>query len=226
MSAEEWAVIRLTVKVAALSTVITLPIAIWLGWLFARQKMPFKTVVEALISLPLVAPPVVTGYLLLLILGKNGVVGSVLESLFGIRLAFSFGALLTASVVVSLPLSVRAIRSAFELVDPTYEKASMTLGASPFSTFFRISLPMAMPGVLSGSVLAFARSLGEFGATITLAGNIAGKTQTIALMVYAHMQVPGEEMQVARLVTFSIVLSVGAIIASEWMNRKRVYDKK
>ena len=121
---------------------------------------------------------------------------------------------------------MRAVRSAFELVDPAYEKASMTLGASPVATFFRVSLPMAMPGVLSGAVLAFARSLGEFGATITLAGNIAGKTQTIALMVYSHMQVPGDEMQVARLVTISIVLSLGAIAVSEWMNKKRVYKGK
>jgi molybdate transport system permease protein len=219
-------VIVLTLKVAALSTAATLPIAVWLGWVFARKRVRFKAAAEALISLPLVAPPVVTGYLLLLLLGKNGYIGGALESLFGVRLTFNFGALVVASVVVSLPLSVRAVRSAFELVDPAYEKASMTLGASPAATFFRVSLPMAMPGVLSGSVLAFARSLGEFGATITLAGNIPGKTQTIALMVYSHMQVPGGEMQVARLVVFSILLSFGAIAASEWMNKKRVYRAK
>jgi molybdate transport system permease protein len=226
MSDTELAVILLTVKVAAVSTAITIPVAIWLGWIFARKQIPLKAVAEALISLPLVAPPVVTGYLLLLLLGRNGYVGSVLSSLFGLRLTFNFGALIVASVVVSLPLSVRAVRSAFELIDPSYEKASMTLGASPTATFFRVSLPMAMPGVTSGSVLAFARSLGEFGATITLAGNIAGKTQTIALMIYSHMQVPGTEMPVARLVTVSISLSLAAMAASEWLNRKRTYKKR
>jgi molybdate transport system permease protein len=226
VSAQEVAVIGLTLKVALLSTAVTLPIAVWLGWILARKRIRFKAVAEAVISLPLVAPPVVTGYLLLLLLGKNGYIGGALESLFGIRLTFNFGALVVASMVVSLPLSVRAVRSAFELIDPAYEKASMTLGASPAATFFRVSLPMAMPGVLSGSVLAFARSLGEFGATITLAGNIPGKTQTIALMVYSHMQVPGGEMQVARLVIFSVLLSFGAIAASEWMNKKRGYRKK
>jgi molybdate transport system permease protein len=226
MSDEELAVILLTVKVAALSTAVTLPISIGLGWMFARKRVPLKPVAETLISLPLVAPPVVTGYLLLRLLGKNGIVGGALESLFGIRLTFSFGALIIASVVVALPLSVRAVRAAFELVNPAYEQASMTLGASPVSTFFRVSLPMAMPGVLSGAVLAFARSLGEFGATITLAGNIQGKTQTIALMVYTHMQLPGGEMAVTRLVVFSVALSLGAIAMSEWMNRKRVYSIK
>ena len=225
MNDAELSVILLTVKVAALSTAITLPMAVGLGWLFARKQIPFKPVAEALISLPLVAPPVVTGYLLLLLLGKNSPVGSALEAI-GIRLSFSFGALIVASVVVSLPLSVRAVRAAFELINPAYEKASMSLGASPIATFFRVSLPLAMPGVVSGAVLAFARSLGEFGATITLAGNIAGKTQTIALRVYANMQVPGEEIQVARLVAISIGLSLAAIAASEWMNRKRVYRAK
>ena len=226
MSDQELAVILLTVKVAALSTAVTMPLAVGLGWVFARKRMPFKSAAEALISLPLVAPPVVTGYLLLLLLGRKGCIGGALEALFGVRLTFNFGALVVASVVVSLPLSVRAVRAAFELVDPAYEKASLTLGASPAATFFRVSLPMAMPGVLGGAVLAFARSLGEFGATITLAGNIAGKTQTIALMVYSHMQIPGTEMQVARLVVFSVVLSLSAIAVSEWMNRKRVYEKK
>lgn len=225
MTDAEVSVVLLTLKVATLSTMITLPIAILLGWAFARKRIPFKTAIEALISLPLVAPPVVTGYLLLLLFGKNSPVGGLLESI-GMRLTFSFGALILSSVVVSLPLSVRAIRAAFELVNPAYEQASMTLGASPFATFFRVSLPMAIPGVLSGCVLAFARSLGEFGATITLAGNIAGKTQTIALMIYAHMQVPGSELQMVRLVIISIGLSLGAIVVSEWMTRRRDYQRR
>jgi molybdate transport system permease protein len=226
MSDVELTVILLSVKVAVLSTVFMLPVAIWLGWISARKVFPFKSALEALISLPLTAPPVVTGYLLLLLLGKKGFVGAPVYDIFGISLTFNFAALVIASMVVSLPLCVRSVRSAFELIDPAYEHASLTLGASRLSTFFRVTLPLAAPGVLGGAVLGFARSLGEFGATITIAGGIPGKTQTVALLIFSHMQVPGKEMEVARLVIFSIVLSFGAIALSEWMNRKRAAFKK
>ncbi len=219
----ELQIIWLTLKVAALSTLCTLPAATWLGWFLARKEIPGKAIIEALISLPLVAPPVVTGYVLLLLLGRNGVLGATLFNILGIRLTFNFAALVIASMAVSLPLAVRAIRSAFELVDPAYEKSSLTLGASRMSTFFRVSLPMALPGILSGMVLSFARSLGEFGATITLAGNIIGQTQTLSLMVYANMQVPGKEMEVARLVIISIVISFLAIAASETIGKRKKY---
>ena len=145
---------------------------------------------------------------------------------FGIKLAFNFIALVIASVTVSLPLAVRSIRASFELVDPVYEKTSLTLGATRIDTFFKVSLPMALPGILSGMVLSFARSLGEFGATITLAGNIAGKTQTIALMIYSNMQVPGMEIHVIRLVTISVFISLMAITVSEFINRRKRYIKK
>ncbi|MBN2529565.1 MAG: molybdate ABC transporter permease subunit [Deltaproteobacteria bacterium] len=226
MSVAEIEVIWLTLKTALVSTVLTIPIAVWLGWIMARKRLRFKAVLEALISLPMVVPPVVTGYLLLLTLGRNSAVGNTLYNMFGWQFTFNFAALVLASLVVSLPLAVRSIRSAFEMVNPAYENAAATLGAPPLATFFRISLPLALPGIISGVVLSFARSLGEFGATITLAGNIFGKTQTVALMIYSNMQVPGSEMQVMRLVIFSILLSVAAIAASEWFSKKNRYLRK
>ncbi len=222
-SSEEITVIFLTLKVALTSTVLTLPLAIWLGWILARKNFWGKFLVEGLVNIPLVAPPIVTGYLLLVILGKNGIIGHWLYETMGIKLAFNFAALIIASVVVSLPLAVRSTKSAFELVDPSYEKASSSLGASKISTFFRVYLPLAFPGILSGAVLAFARSLGEFGATISFAGNIFGKTQTIALNVYSNMQIPGKEMQVTRLVIISLIISLLAIMASEYLNKKKKY---
>jgi molybdate transport system permease protein len=225
MTAMEWSAIGLTVRVALVSTLITLPLATALGWLLARKPMPAKPLLEALVSFPLVAPPVITGYVLLVLLGKNGLIGHWLYHTLGLKLTLNFAALILASVVVSLPLAVRAMRSAFELVDPVYEKVSRTLGAPPHHTFIRVSLPMAWPGLISAAVLSFARSLGEFGATITLAGNIPGQTQTMALMVYANMQVPGMEMAVSRLVAVSLLLSFGAIMASEWTAKKGAYLK-
>lgn len=221
MTQLEWNIIALTVKVALVSSILTLPLAIWLGWLLARRSFWGKTLLEALITMPLVAPPVVTGYLLLILLGKNGVLGHWLFSNFGIRLTFNFAALVIASIIVSLPLAVRSVRSAFELVNPVYENASLSLGASRWQTFRRVSLPLALPGIISGAVLAFARSLGEFGATITLAGNIVGKTQTLSLMVYSNMQVPGMETQIARLVGVSLVISLAALGVSETLNRRK-----
>ncbi len=226
MSDFEIKVIWLTLKVAIVSTLAVQPIALWLGWILARKKMAGKSFIEALITLPLVAPPVVTGYVLLLLLGKNGHLGGWLYELFGIRLTFNFIALVIASVVISLPLAVRSIRSSFELIDPAYEKASLTLGVSQRATFFRVSLPMAFPGILSGMILSFARSLGEFGATITLAGNIPGRTQTISLLVYSSMQIPGKEAQVARMVIISIVISFAAIVISEVINKRKTYLRR
>jgi molybdate transport system permease protein len=178
---------------------------------------------EAIITVPLVAPPVVTGYILLRVFGSNGILGAWLNETFGIKFVFNFGALVLASVVVSLPLAVRTIRASFELIDPSFENASRTLGASKLATFFRISLPLSLPGIIGGAVLAFARSLGEFGATITLAGNIPGKTQTLSIMVYSNMQVPGKEWQVARLVIVSIILSIAAIVVSEYLKKSKRY---
>lgn len=226
MTHEEINIIWLSIKVATLNMLFTMPVAIWLGWVLARRNIRGKAIIEALVSFPLVAPPVVTGYLLLLLLGRNGLLGAWLYEHFGISASFNFFALVLASLIVSLPLAVRSIRSAFELVDPKFEQASLTLGMSRFQTFLRITLPMALPGVLSGMMLSFARSLGEFGATITLAGNIAGKTQTLATTVYSYMQVPGMEGHVARLVLVSVSISLTAIAFSEFMNRRQAYYKR
>ncbi len=223
LSSEEISVIILTLKAALVSTFITLPIAIWLGWMLAKKNFLGKLIIEGLINIPLVAPPIVTGYLLLIVLGKNGIIGRFIHELFEINLAFNFTAVVIASIIVSLPLAVRNIKSSFELIDPNYERASNSLGASRISTFFRIYVPMALPGIISGAVLAFARSLGEFGATISFAGNIAGKTQTIALNVYSNMQIPGKEPVVTRLVIISIIISLVAIIFSEYFNKKKNY---
>lgn len=214
-------ILWLTLRVAVLSTLLTLPLAIALGYVFARKQLPFKAVWESFISLPLVAPPVVTGYLLLMVFGRQGWIGSWLFDVAGIRLSFNFAALVIASVVVSLPLSVRSIRAAFEQVNPAYETAARSLGASPVRAFLRVSLPLAWPGILSGTVLAFARSLGEFGATITLAGNIPGKTQTMSLAVYSKMQVPGEEAAVWQLVLISLAVSLLAMAGAEFVNQRR-----
>ncbi|NBC84344.1 MAG: molybdate ABC transporter permease subunit [Bacteroidetes bacterium] len=225
MTPDEMSTIWLTLKVALISTFLTLPVSIGLAWILARRNIPGKPLIEAIISLPLVAPPVVTGYVLLLIFGRNGYIGNWLFDTWGIRFSFNFSALVLASMVVSLPLAVRTIRASFELIDPVYEQASQTLGIGKLRTFFRVSLPLAFPGVLSGMVLVFARSLGEFGATITLAGNIAGKTQTISLMIFSNMQIPGKEAEVMRLVVVSILISFLAIAASEFFIRKRKYLK-
>lgn len=219
----ELEVIWLTLKVAAISTLTTLPLAVWISWMLSRKKIPGKALIESLITFPLVAPPVVTGYILLMLFGRNGILGKWLFESLGITLSFNFAALVIASVIVSMPLAVRTMKSAFDLIDPLYEQASRTLGASRIATFFRVSLPLALPGIISGMVLAFARCLGEFGATITFAGNIQGKTQTIALMVYSNMQVPGKDLQVTRLVIVSIVISIAAIILSEYFNKQKRY---
>lgn len=224
-SQEELSIIWLSVKVASISTVLTLPVAIYISWVLARKNIRGKSIIEAIFTLPLVAPPVVTGYLLLLLLGQNGVVGSWFYDVFGIKFVFNFAALVIASTVVSLPLAIRTIRSSFELIDSGYEKASISLGGSKISTFFRVSMPLAMPGIISGFVLAFARSLGEFGATITLAGNILGETQTISLAIYSNMQVPGEESAVLRLVAVSLIISLLAMIVSEYYAKKKRYLK-
>ena len=213
--------IWLTVKVATISSFAGLPVALFIAWLLARKNFPGKIILEGLINMPLVAPPVVTGYLLLLLFGRKGFFGIWLEQLFGIRLAFSFSALIIASVVVSLPLAVRTIKSAFQLVDKSLEEAARTLGASSLSAFFRITIPLALPGILSGMVLTFARSIGEFGATITFAGNIPGKTQTISTMVFSFMQSPGQDMATLRLVIISVFISIMAIISSEYIQKRK-----
>lgn len=186
----------------------------------ARKSFFGKPIVEGLIHLPLVMPPVATGYLLLLIFGTQGWIGSWLFQQFGIRLAFAFPAAVIASIVVAFPLMVRSIRTAIELIDPKLEQSSLLLGSSHVRTLFKITIPLAAPGIISGTVLAFARSLGEFGATISFAGNIPGVTQTLPLAIYSKMQVPGEEQSTFILVAIAVAISFVAMILSEWFIKK------
>jgi len=222
--------IKLSVRVAIYCSVISLPLALLVGYKMARHNFYGKPIVEGLIHLPLVMPPVTTGYLLLLLLGSKSLLGKWIYATFGIKLAFSFYAAVIASVFVSFPLIVRSVRTAMEMVDTGLEEASRILGAGKLKTFFSITVPLALPGVVSGTILAFARSLGEFGATITFAGNIEGETQTLPLAIYAYMQVPGQEAATLRLVLVSVIISFIAMALSEWyikkMNTKRgSYDK-
>ena len=217
--------IELSLKVALICTVVVLPIAIFIGWFLARKQFHGKAFVEGFLHLPLVLPPVTTGYILLVLFGTNGWLGSFLYDHFGIRIAFSFPAAIIAAIVVSFPLVTRSIRLSIELVDKNYEEAAKTLGASNLRIFFTITLPLALPGVISGAILAFARSLGEFGATISFAGNISGETQTLPLAIFSAMQVPGQESSTLRLVVVSVILSLAAMIGAEYLN-KRILKRK
>ena len=207
-------------KVGLISTLISLPFAILIGYLMARKHFIGKPIIEGIIHLPLVMPPVATGYLLLLVLGSRGIIGNWLLQSFGIRLAFAFPAAVIASLVVAFPLMVRSIRTAMELVDPRLEQTSQLLGASRLQTLYKITIPLAAPGIISGTVLAFARSLGEFGATISFAGNIQGETQTLPLAIYSKMQVPGEEQSTFILVAIAVGISFVAMVLSEWSIKK------
>jgi len=219
-SSAELDAIQLSLKVALLCTIIILPIAILIGWFLARKRFFGKSIIEGILHLPLVLPPVTVGYILLVTLGRNGWFGSFFYEHWGIQIAFSFPAAVIAAIVVSFPLVTRSIRLSVELVDKNYEDAARTLGASNLRVFFTVTLPLALPGVISGAILAFARSLGEFGATISFAGNIAGETQTLPLAIFSSMQVPGQETSTMRLVIVSVVLSLLAMIGAEYLNRR------
>ncbi len=222
MDTSDWSAVVVSFRVCTASlALIALP-GILMGWLLARREFLGKTMLEALVQVPLVLPPVVTGYLLLLALGRNGFAGNWLEQNLGLQIAFDTLGAIVAAAVVSFPLLVRPARMAFELVDTQLEVAATTLGASPIRVFLTVTLPLALPGLLTGLTLAFARGLGEFGATITLAGNIEGQTRTIPLAVYSKLQVPGGETAALRLSLLAVVLSLAALILSEvWMARAR-----
>lgn len=215
----EWSALAVSLKVSLLCAFLSLPFAVLAGWLLARKEFKAKAVVEAFLHVPMVMPPVTTGYLLLLMFGTNGLLGSWLETL-GIRIAFSFEAAVLASIIVSFPLAVRAVKQAVEMVDKRLEDAAEILGASRWRIFFAVTVPLAFPGILSGFLLSFTRSLGEFGATITFAGNIFGETRTIPLALFSAMQTPGKESEAFRLMLLSIVISFVAMLASELVNRR------
>jgi molybdate transport system permease protein len=219
-TAAELTALSLSLRVAVYSSLLSLPVALPIGYTLARHSFYGKSVIESILHLSLVMPPVTTGYLLLLVLGTRGIAGKWLHETFGIRLAFSFAAAVIASVVVSFPLMVRSVRTAMEMVDRRVEEASATLGAGRVRTFLLVTVPMALPGIISGSILSFARSLGEFGATITFAGNIRGETQTLPLAIYTCMQIPGKEGATMHLVLVSVLVSFIAMLVSEWVIRR------
>jgi molybdate transport system permease protein len=219
MNAESWQAVRLTLLVAITAVLVSLPLAIGVAWLLAKGRFVGKFVLETVVNLPLVMPPVVTGYLLLVLFGRRGPIGPWLESLFGMRFVFDWKGAALASAVVGFPLLVRPIRQAFEALDDRLLHAAQSLGAKPWDSFFTIALPLALPGVLSGGVLAFARSMGEFGATIMIAGSIPGETRTIPLYVYSQLDAPGGFANAYQLVIVSIAISAAALLMGELLER-------
>ncbi len=220
LSAAELEILGLSLKVAFWSMLASLPVALGLAMLLARAEFPGKTLLDGVIHLPLVLPPVVIGYLLLVGFGRSGPIGAFLEDQLGIVFAFRWTGAALAAAVMGLPLAVRAMRQAIEAVDRRLEAAAATLGAGPLAVFATVTLPLIAPGVLNGMLLAFARSLGEFGATITFVSNIPGETQTLPLAIYGLTQVPGGDAQALRLCVLSIVLSLAALIGSELLLRR------
>lgn len=216
----EWTIVRLSVQIAAMATAISLPFGIWVAWVLARKEFWGKQLVNGLVHLPLILPPVVTGYMLLVVFGRQGWIGGPLFELTGLTLAFRWTGAALAGAIMAFPLMVRAIRLAFEAIDPGLEEAAGTLGAGRWAVFRRISLPLALPGVIAGAILAFAKAMGEFGATITFVSNIPGQTQTLPSAIYAFLQVPGGEEAAFRLVIISVIVAMGALVASELLARR------
>lgn len=216
----EWAAVWLSLQVALVAIIFAMPLAIGVAHLLARKMFWGKQVLNALVHLPLVLPPVVTGYLLLVLFGTQGPLGAFFQSVFGITFAFRWTGAALAAGIMAFPLMVRAIRLSFEAVDAGLEDAASTLGASRWRVFRTVTLPLIWPGLLAGAVLGFAKALGEFGATITFVAAIPGQTQTIPSAIYGLLQVPGQEGGVITLVIIAIALSLGALLLSEWLAHK------
>jgi len=219
LSADEWRVVALSLQVAFWGVAGSLPFAIAVAYVLARHEFPGKTLFDAFVHLPLVLPPVVVGFALLVLFGRNGTIGSLLAPL-GIVFAFKWTGAALAAAIMGFPLLVRALRLGFESIDPRLERAARTLGAGPWRVFFTITLPLAIPGLATGGLLGFARCLGEFGATITFVSNIPGETQTLPLAIYTYTQVPGQDAQALKLSILSVILSLAALAASEWLVRR------
>jgi molybdate transport system permease protein len=215
-----WDALLLSLRVGLASTLLCLPFAIGVAWLLARARFPGRALLDGLVHAPLVLPPVVIGYLLLITLGTRAPVGAWLKTHFGIQLIFTTEGVVVAAAVMSFPLMVRAIRLSLDTVDRGLELAARTLGASRLDVLFSITLPLMLPGILSGSMMAFAASLGEFGATITFASNIEGETRTLPLAIYTATQTPDGDAIALRLVGLSMLLAVSAIVLSEWLHRR------
>ncbi len=220
-SPEETTAIALSVKVAVVAALASLPVGVAVAWLLARKRFPGKALLDALVHLPLVLPPVVMGYALLVMFGNQGPLGRWLHDTLGITLAFRWTGAALACAVMGFPLMVRAIRLSIENVDRKLEQAAATLGAAPWRVFLTVTLPLAWPGLVAGAALAFAKALGEFGATITFVSAIPGETQTLSAAIYGLMQVPGGEAGIWRLAVVSLLISLGALLLSEWLVRRQ-----
>jgi len=220
ITAAEAGIILLSLRVALVSAVISLPVAFGAAYLLARAEFPGKTLFDVIIHLPLVLPPVVIGFALLLLFGRQGALGAWLADWFGIVFAFRWTGAALASAIMGFPLMVRAMRLSLASIDRRLETAARTLGAGPWQVLWTVTLPLALPGVITGVLLSFARSLGEFGATITFVSNIPGQTETLPLAIYTLTEVPGAEMQALRLSLLAVLLSMAALGGSEWLARR------
>lgn len=220
LTPEEWMAVRLSLLVAVTATVASLPFGIAIAWLLARRRFWGKSLLDTLVHLPLIMPPVVTGYLLLLGFGRQGPIGAFLEQAFGIVFSFRWTGAALACAVMAFPLMVRAIRLSIENVDRRLEDAAGTLGANPAWVFVTVTLPLCLPGVIAGAILCFAKSMGEFGATITFVSNIPGETQTLPSAIYTLTQVPGGDAGALRLTAVSVAISMAALLASELLARR------
>ncbi len=219
LSPEEWRAVALSLRVSFWATLLSLPLGVFVAYALARWEFWGKQLLNGLVHLPLILPPVVTGYLLLLTFGRKGYVGQFLDEWFGIVLAFRWTGAVLAAAVMAFPLMVRAIRLAIEAVDPKLEEAASTLGAPRLLVFATVTLPLILPGIVAGAILAFAKAMGEFGATITFVSNIPGQTQTLPSAIYAFLQVPGGDGQAFRLVLVAIVVAMAALLLAEWVSR-------
>ena len=219
MTESQWHIVGFTVLVASLATIVIFPFGVALAWFLARKSWPGKSIVETLVALPLVMPPVATGLILLKLLGRKGFIGGFFHDHFNMELVFTWRAVVIAMAVMSFPLLVRGARIAFEAVSPRLEQVATTLGASPLRVFLTITLPLAIRGIIAGGVLAFARALGEFGATILVAGNIPGRTTTLSTSIYGDIQL-GHDDDAFRLLAVSVVLAFSAVWVSEWLFKR------
>ncbi len=220
LTAAEYEALRISVIVASESVATSLPFAVLVAWLLVRGRFAGRTLLDATVHLPLVLPPVVVGYLLLLLFGVRGPLGAWLHASFGIRLAFTTGGAAFATAAMTFPLMVRAMRLSLEGINPGLEEAARTLGAGPVDRFFTVTLPLMAPGILAGAVTAFAAGLGEFGAVITFASNIPGETRTLPLALYTQIQSPGGELAAARYAGLSLALGLSGLIAAEFLSRR------
>ncbi len=219
LTPDQWSAVALSLKVSFWATVLSLPIGVAVAYVLARYEFWGKQVLNGLVHLPLILPPVVTGYLLLLTFGRRGAVGGFIEETFGLVFAFRWTGAALAAAVMAFPLMVRAIRLAIEAVDPKLEQAASTLGASRIWVFTTVTLPLILPGVIAGAILAFAKAMGEFGATITFVSNIPGQTQTLPSAIYSFLQVPGGDAQALQLVLIAVGIALAALLLSEWVGR-------